>query len=136
MNHVNCAATLLMGCSSGSLTLNGCYIPQGTPLSYLLAGSPVIVANLWEVTDKDIDRFGKAMLDAWLRERSNPLGCAQCNLVAEEFEAMTIGGIWWFICVIFILFYKLQSLFPLYFMYLLLLSSRHVVLLIIIFMEY
>jgi separase len=88
----NCAATLLMGCSSGSLTLNGCYIPQGTPLSYLLAGSPVIVANLWEVTDKDIDRFGKAMLDAWLRERSNPLGCAQCNLVAEEFEAMTIRG--------------------------------------------
>ena len=58
-----------MGCSSGSLTLNGSYVPQGTPLSYLLAGSPVIVANLWEVTDKDIDRFGKAMLDAWLRER-------------------------------------------------------------------
>ncbi|KAK6156913.1 hypothetical protein DH2020_011161 [Rehmannia glutinosa] len=34
------------------------------------AGSPVIVANLWEVTDKDIDRFGKAMLNAWLGERS------------------------------------------------------------------
>ncbi|KAK7839536.1 separase [Quercus suber] len=89
----NCAATLLMGCSSGSLTLNGSYVPQGTPLSYLLAGSPVIVANLWEVTDKDIDRFGKAMLDAWLRERSSPsLGCAQCDLVVEEFEAMTIRG--------------------------------------------
>uniref|UniRef100_A0A2N9IGR6 separase n=1 Tax=Fagus sylvatica TaxID=28930 RepID=A0A2N9IGR6_FAGSY len=89
----NCAATFLMGCSSGSLTLNGSYIPQGTPLSYLLAGSPVIVANLWEVTDKDIDRFGKAMLDAWLRERSSPsLGCAECDLVVEEFEAMTIRG--------------------------------------------
>lgn len=61
-----------MGCSSGSLSLNGSYTPQGIPLSYLLAGSPVIVANLWEVTDKDIDRFGKAMLEAWLRERSNP----------------------------------------------------------------
>ncbi|KAF3975524.1 hypothetical protein CMV_001236 [Castanea mollissima] len=89
----NCAATLLMGCSSGSLTLNGSYVPQGTPLSYLLAGSPVIVANLWEVTDKDIDRFGKAMLDAWLRERSSPsLGCAQCDLLVDEFEAMTIRG--------------------------------------------
>lgn len=87
----NCAATLLMGCSSGSLSLNGCYAPQGTALSYLLAGSPVIVANLWEVTDKDIDRFGKAMLDAWLKERSSvSLGCDQCNLVAKEFEAMTI----------------------------------------------
>ncbi|KAK4538979.1 hypothetical protein RGQ29_032085 [Quercus rubra] len=89
----NCAATLLMGCSSGSLTLNGSYVPQGTPLSYLLAGSPVIVANLWEVTDKDIDRFGKAMLDAWLRERTSPsLGCAQSDLVVEEFEARTIRG--------------------------------------------
>ncbi|KAG6652968.1 separase isoform X5 [Carya illinoinensis] len=89
----NCAATLLMGCSSGSLMLNGCYVPQGTPLSYLLAGSPVIVANLWEVTDKDIDRFGKAMLDAWLRERSScSLGCVQCDLLCAELEAMTIRG--------------------------------------------
>ncbi|KAJ7946655.1 putative Separase [Quillaja saponaria] len=87
-----CAATLLMGCSSGSLSLNGCYIPQGTSLSYLLGGSPAIVANLWEVTDKDIDRFGKAMLDAWLQERSKlPLACAQCNSIAEEFEAMNLG---------------------------------------------
>ncbi|KAL6517690.1 hypothetical protein OROMI_033391 [Orobanche minor] len=76
-----CAATLLLGCSSGSLYLKGCYLPQGAPISYILAGSPVIVANLWEVTDKDIDRFGKAMLDAWLRERSaTSTECAQCNV--------------------------------------------------------
>ncbi|KAI3445664.1 hypothetical protein Pfo_002329 [Paulownia fortunei] len=77
----SCAATLLLGCSSGSLYLKGCYMPQGAPISYLLAGSPVIVANLWEVTDKDIDRFGKAMLNAWLRERSvASTECAQCNV--------------------------------------------------------
>lgn len=76
----NCAATLLMGCSSGSLKLNGCYVPQGTPISYLLAGSPVIVANLWDVTDGDIDRFSKSMLDSWLKARSSPcVACAQCN---------------------------------------------------------
>ncbi|XP_040366322.1 separase isoform X3 [Rosa chinensis] len=76
----HCAATLLMGCSSGSLKLNGCYVPQGTPLSYLLAGSPVIVANLWDVTDRDIDRFAKSMLDSWLKARSSPcVSCAQCN---------------------------------------------------------
>lgn len=87
----NCAATLLMGCSSGSLSLHGCYTPQGTPLSYLLAGSPIIVANLWEVTDKDIDRFGKAMLDGWLKERSNAsTDCAQCNLLLKEFEALNL----------------------------------------------
>nr|XP_011462140.1 PREDICTED: separase [Fragaria vesca subsp. vesca] len=74
----HCAATLLMGCSSGSLKLNGCYVPQGTPLSYLLAGSPVIVANLWDVTDRDIDRFAKSMLDSWLKARSSPcVGCVQ-----------------------------------------------------------
>ncbi|KAK7246827.1 hypothetical protein RIF29_41697 [Crotalaria pallida] len=89
----NCAATLLMGCSSGSLTLNGSYAPQGVPLSYLLAGSPAIVANLWEVTDKDIDRFGRAMLDAWLKERSDlPTECLQCKLLSEEFEAMNLKG--------------------------------------------
>ncbi|KAF2319699.1 hypothetical protein GH714_018091 [Hevea brasiliensis] len=86
-----CAATLLMGCSSGALSLHGCYTPQGTPLSYLLAGSPIIVANLWEVTDKDIDWFGKAVLDAWLKERSSAsTGCAQCNLLLKEFEAMNL----------------------------------------------
>ncbi|XP_047976121.1 separase isoform X2 [Salvia hispanica] len=74
-----CAATLLLGCSSGSLYLRGSYMPHGAPLSYILAGSPVIVANLWEVTDKDIDRFGKAMLNAWLRERSTASSeCARC----------------------------------------------------------
>ena len=82
-----------MGCSSGSLSLNGCYTPQGAPLCYLLAGSPVIVANLWEVTDKDIDRFGKAMLDAWVRERSAAsIDCSQCNLISNEFKSMNIGG--------------------------------------------
>ncbi|KAK2664690.1 hypothetical protein Ddye_003264 [Dipteronia dyeriana] len=88
-----CSATLLMGCSSGSLKLDGCYNPQGTPLSYLQAGSPVIVANLWEVTDKDIDRFGKAILDACLRERSTiSVGCDQCTLLAEEVEAKNARG--------------------------------------------
>ncbi|XP_056159390.1 separase isoform X2 [Syzygium oleosum] len=85
-----CAATLLMGCSSGSLLLNGAYVPEGTSLSYLLAGSPVIIANLWEVTDKDIDRFGKAMLDAWLKERSNSTGCAPCSSLANEFKAIDL----------------------------------------------
>ncbi|KAI4304809.1 hypothetical protein MLD38_040275 [Melastoma candidum] len=73
-----CAATLLMGCSSGSVVLHGPYLPQGMSLSCLLAGSPVVIANLWDVTDKDIDRFGKTMLDAWLEERSKPRVCTMC----------------------------------------------------------
>ncbi|XP_042511471.1 separase isoform X2 [Macadamia integrifolia] len=87
----NCAATLLMGCSSGSLSLMGCYAPEGAPIWYLLAGSPVIVGNLWEVTDKDIDRFGKAMLGAWLQERSTSINCSHCNLLVKEFGSMDIS---------------------------------------------
>ncbi|MQM00180.1 hypothetical protein Taro_032908, partial [Colocasia esculenta] len=82
-----CAATLLMGCSSGSLYLGGYYAPRGAPLSYLLAGSPAVIANLWDVSDKDIDRFGKAMLNSWLQERSI-IRCSQCNRVMEECECL------------------------------------------------
>ncbi|XP_073049001.1 separase isoform X1 [Primulina eburnea] len=85
LNH--CAASLLLGCSSGSLYLKGSYVPLGAPISYLIAGSPVIIANLWEVTDKDIDRFGKAMLNAWLRERSAE--CTECDSTVQTCKSST-----------------------------------------------
>ena len=82
-----------MGCSSGSLKLNGCYVPQGTPLSYLLAGSLVVATNLWDVTDRDIDRFAKSMLDSWLKARSSPcVGCAQCNKNLSCEHKPTVGS--------------------------------------------
>lgn len=31
-----------------------------------LACSPLILGNLWDVTDRDIDRFTKALLESWL----------------------------------------------------------------------
>lgn len=71
----NCAGALLMGCKSGSLRLDGCYIPQGPPLSYLLAGSPVIFGNLWDVLDNEIDQFTKAMLASWFKDRTYLTGC-------------------------------------------------------------
>eukprot|EP00887_Chlorella_sp_A99_P003555 scaffold7.g3555.t1 len=72
-----CAAALLMGCSSGRLHGAGGgtagaaaprlhYDPAGPVLAYLLAGCPAAVANLWDVTDKDIDRFSQALLTRWL----------------------------------------------------------------------
>ncbi|KAL2809771.1 hypothetical protein BJX63DRAFT_404511 [Aspergillus granulosus] len=60
-----CAVTFLMGCSSGTLTEAGEYEPYGTPMNYLQAGSPALVATLWDVTDKDIDRFAKATFEDW-----------------------------------------------------------------------
>ncbi|CAM6096994.1 unnamed protein product [Calypogeia fissa] len=62
----HCAASLLMGCSSGRLSLHGEYQPAGVVLSYLMAGCPAVVANLWDVTDGDIDRFSRCLLHSWL----------------------------------------------------------------------
>jgi hypothetical protein len=62
------ASVVLMGCSSGRLvSINRkhsesieqiplFYEPEGVALSYLCAGAPCVVGNLWDVTDNDIDR--------------------------------------------------------------------------------
>ncbi|GJJ77447.1 separase [Entomortierella parvispora] len=61
----NCAVALLLGCSSGSLKGKGEFDPSGSVIHYLLAGSPTLVANLWDVTDRDLDRFSKSMFTLW-----------------------------------------------------------------------
>jgi separase len=60
-----CAVALLMGCSSARLFEQGEFEPRGNALNYLIAGCPAVVGNLWDVTDKDIDRFSKQMLQEW-----------------------------------------------------------------------
>ncbi|KAK1697147.1 hypothetical protein QYE76_013844 [Lolium multiflorum] len=90
----NCAAALLMGCSSGTLHCKGAYAPQGAPLSYLFAGSPSVIANLWDVLDKDIDRFSKALLNSWLQENFKAAkNCPKCcRPLTQEFESMTVAA--------------------------------------------
>ncbi|KAJ8454405.1 hypothetical protein ONZ45_g19322 [Pleurotus djamor] len=41
----------------------GDYDRIGTPYNYILAGSPCLVANLWDVTDRDIDKFSQEVFD-------------------------------------------------------------------------
>jgi separase len=60
-----CAVAFLMGCSSGSMTEAGEFESYGTPINYMHAGAPALVATLWDVTDKDIDRFAKAAFEQW-----------------------------------------------------------------------
>ena len=60
-----CAVSLLMGCSSGALTEAGKLEPYGPPIDYMHAGCPALLANLWDVTDKDIDRFAQSVLEKW-----------------------------------------------------------------------
>jgi len=60
------AGALLMGCSSAVLAPSSAWGGEldGPALSYLLAGAPAVVGNLWDVTDKDIDRFTTHLLSA------------------------------------------------------------------------
>lgn len=51
-----------MGCSSAHLHPMGAFEPTGACLSYLASGSPALVGNLWDVTDKDIDRFTASLV--------------------------------------------------------------------------
>ncbi|PNH10462.1 Separin [Tetrabaena socialis] len=61
-----CAAAVLMGCSSGRLRAHGAYDPAGAAAAYMVAGCPALVANLWDVTDRDIDRYCQALMHSWL----------------------------------------------------------------------
>ncbi|XP_047440147.1 separin [Mugil cephalus] len=60
------AASLLFGCSSAALAVRGDQEGHGIILNYLIAGCPFVLGNLWDVTDRDIDRFTKALLESWL----------------------------------------------------------------------
>ena len=63
MGLPRCSAALLGGCSSGALTPHGALAPSGHALAYMHARCPGLVANLWDVTDGEIDKVWKALID-------------------------------------------------------------------------
>ena len=71
----------LMGCSSGAVTEYDELEPFSVPMAYLQAGqatseSPsqcmAVLATLWDVTDKDIDRFSLAVGQEWGLWQASP----------------------------------------------------------------
>merc|ERR1712238_407578 len=92
-----CQSTLvLMGCSSGKLSSinapkNSCslnssiqYEPDGIALSYLCAGSPCVVSNLWDVTDRDIDRYFMTLLNNFLEPITDKDSLKSYSSIAES----------------------------------------------------
>ncbi|XP_005397224.1 PREDICTED: separin isoform X2 [Chinchilla lanigera] len=61
------AVALLFGCSSAALAVHGDLEGAGIVLKYIMAGCPLFLGNLWDVTDRDIDRYTDALLQGWLR---------------------------------------------------------------------
>ncbi|KAM4055248.1 peptidase family c50 domain-containing protein [Hirsutella rhossiliensis] len=59
------AAAFLMGCSSAALTAAGEFECHGAVWNYMMAGSPAVVGTLWDVTDRDIDRFAGRAFEEW-----------------------------------------------------------------------
>lgn len=59
------AAVLLMGCSSASLVDSGEFESSGPVWNYMMAGAPAVVGTLWDVTDRDIDRYAARVLEEW-----------------------------------------------------------------------
>ncbi|XP_027450398.2 separin isoform X3 [Zalophus californianus] len=60
------AVALLFGCSSAALAVHGKLEGAGIVLKYIMAGCPLFLGNLWDVTDRDIDRYTEALLQGWL----------------------------------------------------------------------
>ena len=68
---------LLVGCSSGVLRdADGCFDAHGPALAHLARGAPAVLANLWDVTDKDIDALAETLLCGWLQGNGATLGSA------------------------------------------------------------
>lgn len=78
-----CAVAVLMGCSSGRLKGYGDFEPLGMVSSYLAGGSPAVVANLWDVTDRDIDRYSVALLEAFMGGGEGKRALTLAHAVAE-----------------------------------------------------
>ncbi|KAF9279006.1 hypothetical protein BGZ88_000230 [Linnemannia elongata] len=70
----HCAVSILLGCSSGLIRGSGEFDPTGNVMDYMLAGCPTVVANLWDVTDRDLDRFSKALFTLWGLDDSSGKG--------------------------------------------------------------
>jgi len=104
--------TMLMGCSSGkfcaqkfitSSSSSSSYSSSSTlsthihsfssvsecgALSYLYAGSPSVLACLWDVTDKDIDRLtGALVLSAVSHTSSSILSSSMSNIIGQGLSA-------------------------------------------------
>ncbi|XP_032646980.2 separin-like [Chelonoidis abingdonii] len=79
-----CAVALLFGCSSAALAVRGNLEGTGILLKYIMAGCPLVLGNLWDVTDRDIDRYMEALLQSWLKAGS---GAPLLQHVAQSRQA-------------------------------------------------
>lgn len=84
--HTHLPPCLLIGCSSGELQDHGRFEPLGGIFNWLNCGSPLVLANLWDVTDKDIDAFTLSMFSKWglIDEDGEKINIAEAVRLSRE----------------------------------------------------
>ncbi|KAI8341774.1 peptidase family C50-domain-containing protein [Chlamydoabsidia padenii] len=60
-----CSVVLLLGCNNCTRQSRDECDQHGYYLDYLLAGSPAVVTNLWDMTDKNIHQVGRKIMQQW-----------------------------------------------------------------------
>ncbi|CAL8098594.1 unnamed protein product, partial [Calicophoron daubneyi] len=60
------ATALVLGCSSGKPRWEGRHEPYSSLFNHIIAGCPFVAGLLWDVTDRDVDRFTLQFLSRWL----------------------------------------------------------------------
>lgn len=84
-----------MGCSSASLGSQSGRnsAATGPTAAYISAGSPCVVANLWDVTDRDIDLFTEDLLKRYAP--CCPGNCSRWNdvLALEHTRSQTVAHV-------------------------------------------
>ncbi|WVR04981.1 hypothetical protein IAU60_001993 [Kwoniella sp. DSM 27419] len=89
-----CATTMLWGCSSGHLKDQGDFDRTGTAWNYMLGGCPSLTANLWDVTDRDIDRLSFAVLKSLQLDAAHvPDDKARSNTLLPLSELSTVQAV-------------------------------------------
>ncbi|KAH0523707.1 hypothetical protein TsFJ059_008675 [Trichoderma semiorbis] len=87
--------TFLMGCSSAALTDAGEFESYGPVWNYMMAGCPAVVGTLWDVTDRDIDRFAGKTFEEWglfargTFDGATSKGKGKARSFAEEIEEVS-----------------------------------------------
>mmetsp|Transcript_31992 Transcript_31992/g.98727 ORF Transcript_31992/g.98727 Transcript_31992/m.98727 type:complete len:1622 (-) Transcript_31992:999-5864(-) len=88
----NCmAAMLLMGCSSGRLSQEGDFEPRGVALGMLAKGVPIVVAMLWDITDRDADRMTVNLLQSMAKHPNQPIPDL-LNAAREQTKLRRLNG--------------------------------------------
>ena len=80
------STNVVIGCSSGKLSSDGTSLESyGTAYRFLLNGAPCFAGVLWDVTDRDIDKFADKMLEEWLPSWNKDVPKLKTNSIVGAF---------------------------------------------------